>query len=590
MTMVVPDRLTGLRSNTRGLFMRYALLTFILVSIVGCTTIQDQDPTPTVDWELEAAIATIVAKDPTPPELPDENCAGDVAFDQSLAYDPRVTSEDVLTRMRDPGHQRCSETIPKSAPLAASELQEASSQSFDTIAESFSLGRLEQVRPAVVRIYTDAGSGSGVIVQTQGSTGFVVTNHHVIAGARLVRVMVEDSLTYEGQVLGSDAVRDLAVVTICCGNFQKALFADSTGVEPTTEVLVIGYPQNIDGAATVTKGIVSAVRFDVGLQAEIIQTDAAVNPGNSGGPTVTLDGKVLGITTYKFLDAEGLAFAVSSSVLLQQLPSLWAAAPIAPPIPTSVPAEMPTQTPITVLDANRNDEGLQERVERLERELQEARARTLTPSPPLDTTPPEAPASTPVPEPTLPPHPCSVVKLESAAELEAVYERFVAANFRGISPLFYEGIRGAFSLHAAVYIAEAIDNPLKYPSFRSYLGLRAWVPAPAESAEPGVSPSRALDLALDRLENMELLPYSGESLHEYGQRRADDPCTPARSEIFRDDGLAMVLAIGYTENGVSAGIRDLAREVVTNEALAFRDGDVSTSLFLWFFEYVYKQY
>lgn len=582
MTMVVPDRLTGLRSNTRGLFMRYALLTFILVSIVGCTTIQDQDPTPTVDWELEAAIATIVAKDPTPPELPDENCAGDVAFDQSLAYDPRVTSEDVLTRMRDPGHQRCSETIPKSAPLAASELQEASSQSFDTIAESFSLGRLEQVRSAVVRIYTDAGSGSGVIVQTQGSTGFVVTNHHVIAGARLVRVMVEDSLTYEGQVLGSDAVRDLAVVTICCGNFQKALFADSTGVEPTTEVLVIGYPQNIDGAATVTKGIVSAVRFDVGLQAEIIQTDAAVNPGNSGGPTVTLDGKVLGITTYKFLDAEGLAFAVSSSVLLQQLPSLWAAAPIAPPIPTSVPAEMPTPTPTPVLDANRNDEALQERVERLERELQEARARTLTPSPPLDTTPPEAPASTPVPEPTLPPHPCSVVKLESVDEMDIVYQRFLAANpyFQSVTRNARDILTREFSQHAAVYIAEAIDNPLKYASFRAYLGQVESLMVNRGEIRP----------ALDRLLSLDLLPHSGESLYEYTQRRAGDPCTPARAEILRDDDLAMLVALPYASNGVHPLAYRGVLEMVAREASAFRDSDVTTPLFLWFFEnYVYEQ-
>ena len=582
MTMVVPDRLTGLRSNTRGLFMRYALLTFILVSIVGCTTIQDQDPTPTVDWELEAAIATIVAKDPTPPELPDENCAGDVAFDQSLAYDPRVTSEDVLTRMRDPGHQRCSETIPKSAPLAASELQEASSQSFDTIAESFSLGRLEQVRPAVVRIYTDAGSGSGVIVQTQGSTGFVVTNHHVIAGARLVRVMVEDSLTYEGQVLGSDAVRDLAVVTICCGNFQKAQFADSTGVEPTTEVLVIGYPQNIDGAATVTKGIVSAVRFDVGLQAEIIQTDAAVNPGNSGGPTVTLDGTVLGITTYKFLDAEGLAFAVASSAVLQQLPSLWAAAPVAPPIPTSVPAEMPTPTPTPVLDANRNDEGLQERVERLERELQEARARTLTPSPPLDTTPPEAPASTPVPEPTLPPHPCSVVKLESVDEMDIVYQRFLAANpyFQSVTRNARDILTREFSQHAAVYIAEAIDNPLKYASFRAYLGqVESLMVNPGE-----------IRLDLDRLLSLDLLPHSGESLYEYTQRRAGDPCTPARAEILRDDDLAMLVALPYASNGVHPLAYRGVLEMVAREASAFRDSDVTTPLFLWFFEnYVYEQ-
>lgn len=491
----------------------------------------------------------------------------------------------------------CREAGPETSPMSVSGPQGASRQSFDTIAGSLSLGTLKRVRPAVVRINTDVGSGSGVIVQTQGSTGFVITNHHVIAGASLVHVIVEDRFTYEGQMLSSDPVRDLAIVMICCGNFQKALFADSTGVEPTTEVLVIGYPQNIDGAATVTKGIVSAVRFDVGLQAEIIQTDAAVNPGNSGGPTATLDGEVLGITTYKFLDSEGLAFAVSSSVVLQQLPSLWATSPVVPPVPSPVPINIPTPASSPAPDAISDDNALEERVQRLEMELRQSQARTPTPSPDplqdlldyvhgtqipvptpspsLDITPPEAPASPPIQEPTLTPHPCSIVKLESVEEMDNVYTRFLAADpsFQSVSQLARQVMREQFSPLAAVYISEAIGNPLKYASFREYLGQADFWTDGGE-----------IKLALDRHRRMSLLPHPQETLYEYNERRADDPCTIARAEIFRQDELAMLVAIAYAESKFSPVISRYVRDAMTQKALAFRDGDVSTPLFLWFFE------
>ena len=81
---------------------------------------------------------------------------------------------------------------------------------------------VKQVRPAVVRIQTGSGSGSGVIFDTQGLTGYVITNHHVVEGEVRVSVTVNDS--YSGSVLGTDSVRDLAVVSICCGSCQALPF------------------------------------------------------------------------------------------------------------------------------------------------------------------------------------------------------------------------------------------------------------------------------------------------------------------------------------------------------------------------------
>ena len=83
-------------------------------------------------------------------------------------------------------------------------------------------------RPAVVRIQTSSGSGSGVIFETQGTTGYVITNHHVVEGDVKVNVIVNDLTTYQGAVLGSDTVRDLTVIRICCASFQSLSFGDAT--------------------------------------------------------------------------------------------------------------------------------------------------------------------------------------------------------------------------------------------------------------------------------------------------------------------------------------------------------------------------
>ena len=207
---------------------------------------------------------------------------------------------------------------------------------------------VNQVRPAVVRIQTISGSGSGVIFETQGRTGYVVTNHHVIEGDVQVSVIVNDSTTYSGSVLGTDSIRDLAVVSICCGSFQALPFGNAAALQPGDEVVAIGYALGLPGEATVTRGIVSAVRYDSAYRSDVIQTDAAINPGNSGGPILSVSGEILGINTFRYDESqsgrptEGLGFAISGTTVQQQIPTLQASLPAPTPTPTRRPTATPT--------------------------------------------------------------------------------------------------------------------------------------------------------------------------------------------------------------------------------------------------------
>ena len=184
---------------------------------------------------------------------------------------------------------------------------------------------VKKVRASVVRIESADGTGSGVVFDTDGQTGFIVTNQHVVGLHEQVTVTVGDETAYDGAVLGIDAFQDLAVVRICCADFSASEFGDDEALDIGAEVVAMGYPLGIAGAATVTRGIVSAVRDDEENLRKLIQTDAPINPGNSGGPLFTLDGLVVGITTFARVSdygAEGLAFAVAESTVRQRTPGL----------------------------------------------------------------------------------------------------------------------------------------------------------------------------------------------------------------------------------------------------------------------------
>jgi len=140
------------------------------------------------------------------------------------------------------------------------------------------------------------GQGSGFILDSQGH---ILTNHHVIAGARQVEVTLWNKKKYRADVIGADRQKDLAVLQISAGNLTSATLGDSKALEVGQKVYAIGNPFGLSG--TMTRGIISSIRSVRGPEGnaidQAIQTDAAINPGNSGGPLLNSRGEVIGINS-----------------------------------------------------------------------------------------------------------------------------------------------------------------------------------------------------------------------------------------------------------------------------------------------------
>jgi S1-C subfamily serine protease len=157
-------------------------------------------------------------------------------------------------------------------------------------------------------------AGSGFIIS---SDGYIITNNHVIEDAELIRVAFADGEEMTASLTGADPSTDIAVIKVYGGDLKTLQFADSDLIEPGQIAIAIGNPLGLQH--TVTAGVVSAkgrsLRATNGrLIDDIIQTDAAMNPGNSGGPLVNSAGKVIGVNTAVITSAQGLCFAVSSNM------------------------------------------------------------------------------------------------------------------------------------------------------------------------------------------------------------------------------------------------------------------------------------
>ncbi|MEK5234057.1 trypsin-like peptidase domain-containing protein [Lysinibacillus sp. FSL K6-0232] len=169
----------------------------------------------------------------------------------------------------------------------------------------------------------EAGSGSGVIYKVEGDKAFIVTNNHVIEGAKQLEVTMPDGTKEEAQLVGLDVWTDLAVISINSKNVKTvATFGNSDVLKQGETVIAIGNPLGLDFYGSVTTGVVSGKDRSVPVdlngdgtedwQQEVLQTDAAINPGNSGGALVNLAGELVGINSMKIAESsvEGLGFSI----------------------------------------------------------------------------------------------------------------------------------------------------------------------------------------------------------------------------------------------------------------------------------------
>jgi S1-C subfamily serine protease len=184
----------------------------------------------------------------------------------------------------------------------------------------------ETIRPTVVNLRAGRGrgegSGSGVLFTPDG---FLLTNHHVVQGNRRVRIRLTDGQEVGGQVVGADPWTDLAVVQAEAAGLPFAPFGDSATLRVGQLVVAIGSPFGFE--STVTAGVISALgrtlRSITGhLVDNVIQTDAALNPGNSGGPLVDSRGRVIGVNTAIIRPAQGICFAIPVNMAKHILPQL----------------------------------------------------------------------------------------------------------------------------------------------------------------------------------------------------------------------------------------------------------------------------
>ena len=300
----------------------------VMASIFGACSEMAPAPPDTDALVTEALAATATAEAAMQSAINESvrgTATAEAAVQSSIDESVRATVvAQALTSTPPPTSTRTVPTPtgrPTAAPTATALPIATPSQDLATV--------VARVRPSVVRVSTTHGTGSGVIIEVDSAgRATVVTNQHVVEGATSATVLVNDSEDYRGAIQGSDALKDLAILTICCSTtFVAVPFSAREELPAGTTVFAMGYPLGFS-QATITLGTVSANWSDDVGGRRLIQTDAPINPGNSSGPLFALDGAVAGIVTSRIDETtsgrsvEGLGFAIASATVRSSLPAL----------------------------------------------------------------------------------------------------------------------------------------------------------------------------------------------------------------------------------------------------------------------------
>ena len=280
-----------------GIFALLLILVIFLCGIVTMLSIMNVKLFQQLNLQKEESLSISFTPDPTEsPELMQEETESTqpmLCAEHSLTIDLHTSPESV-------------ENIPQEGGMSLQDIYEKNIPSVVSIISSY---------------HSSNSTGTGVILSEDG---YIVTNAHVVEDAHAITVRLTDDREFTATLVGSDAVSDLAVLYIESSNLVPGEFGDSEILRVGDSVVAIGDPLGVDLRGTYTNGIISAINRDVvmnGRTMTLIQTNAALNSGNSGGPLINCYGQIIGINTMKigaFTDSagvEGIGFAIPSTTV-----------------------------------------------------------------------------------------------------------------------------------------------------------------------------------------------------------------------------------------------------------------------------------